>query len=268
MATQAARVTSDLWTIGAAATAQAFLAMAHGDLEGVIDAAAAVRATDRARPTGLLRRFDWRTLEIDALIGLGRLAEAETALAELEAVLPPAEPRSVLVAAARLRGDLAAAAGHPGAAAAAFQTAWRRAEGLPVPLALAQLEISDARRLRAAGQPQQAVARLRSARQRLITLGARPYLEICDRELAAAGAPTGPETTPALVGLTPAEQAVARLVAAGRSNRETAAELYVSVKTVEFHLGHIFGKLGIRSRKDLIARIGAAPPHPAGNLGS
>ena len=268
MATQAARVTTDLWTIGAAATAQAFLAMARGDLEGVIGAAAAVRATDRAQPAGLLRRFDWRTLEIDALIGLGRLAEAEVALAEMEAVLPPAEPPSVLVAAARLRGDLAAAAGHPAAAAAAFETAWRRAEGLPVPLALAQLEISDARRLRGAGQPQQAVARLRSARQRLIMLGARPYVEICDRELAAAGAPTGPETMPALVGLTPAEQAVARLVAAGRSNRETAAELYVSVKTVEFHLGHIFGKLGIRSRKDLIARIGAPPPHPAGNPGS
>ena len=267
LAAQAARATTDPWTIGAAATAQAFLAMARDDLEGVTGAAAAVRATDKAQLAGLLRRFDWWILEIDALIGLGRLGEAETALAEMEAVLPPAEPPSVLVAAARLRGDLAAAAGHP-AAAAAFETAWRRAEGLPVPLALAQLEISDARRLRAAGQPQQAVARLRSARQRLTSLGARPYVEICDRELAAAGAPAGTQTATVLVGLTPAEQAVARLVAAGRSNRETAAELYVSVKTVEFHLGHIFGKLGIRSRKDLIARIGAPPPHPAGNPGS
>ena len=78
-------------------------------------------------------------------------------------------------------------------------------------------------------------------------------MEICDRELAAAGAPAGTQTMP---GLTPAELAVARLVAAGRSNRESAAELYVSVKTVEFHPGHIFGKLGIRSRKDLIAPIG------------
>ncbi len=128
-----------------------------------------------------------------------------------------------------------------------------------------QLEISDARRLRGAGQPQSAAARLHSARQRLTSLGARPYVEICDRELAAAGAPTGTQTMPALAGLTPAELAVARLVAAGRSNRETAIELYVSVKTVEFHLGHIFGKLGIRSRKDL---IGVAPPHPAGNPGS
>jgi DNA-binding CsgD family transcriptional regulator len=268
MATQSARASGDPWTMGAAATAQAFLAMARGDLEDVIGAAAAVRATDRAQPVGLLRRFDWRSVEIDALIGLGRLAEAETTLAELEAALSPASPPSVLLAAARLRGDLAAAAGHQGAAAAAFQTAWHRAEGLQVPLALAQLEISDARRLRGAGQPQQAVTRLRSARQRLTSLGARPYVEICDRELAAVGAPTGTQTMPALPGLTPAELAVARLVAAGRSNRETAAELYVSVKTVEFHLGHIFGKLGIRSRKDLIARIGAPPPRPAGNPGS
>ena len=206
--------------------------------------------------------------EIDALIGLARPDEAEKALAELEA-LSPAGPPSALVAAARLRGDLAAAAGHQAAAAAAFQTAWHRAQGLRVPLELAQLEISDARRLRAAGQPQQAVAQLRSARQRLTTLGARPYLQACDRELAAAAAPAGPETAPGLPGLTPAEQAVARLVGTGRTNRQAAAELYVSVKTVEFHLRHIFGKLGIRSRKDLITRTSATlPPHPAGNLGS
>ena len=59
---------------------------------------------------------------------------------------------------------------------------------------------------------------------------------------------------------------MARLVAAGRSNKQAAAALHVSVKTVEFHLGHIFGKLGIRSRKDLIAHV-SAPPHPAENLG-
>ena len=76
------------------------------------------------------------------------------------------------------------------------------------------------------------------------------------------------QAMPALPGLTPAEQTVARLVAAGRSNRQTASELYVSVKTVEFHLGHIFDKLGIRSRKDLTARLGAPPPARARNLGA
>ena len=207
--------------------------------------------------------YNWRSLEIDALIGLGRLGQAEAALAELEVALSPAGPPSAMVAAARLRGDLASAAGDQAAAAAAFEAAWRRAQGLRMPLALAQLEISDARRLRAAGQPQTAVARLRSARQRLITLGARPCLQACDRELAAAGAPVEPETTPAFVGLTPAEQAVARLVATGRTNRQTAAELYVSVKTIESHLGHIYAKLGIQSRKDLITRISAPQPSSA-----
>ena len=263
MATEAGQATGAPRTIAAAAIAQAFAAMARGDPEGVTDAAAAVRAMGRAVVLSLLPH-DWRSLEIEALIGLGRLGQAETALAELEAALSRAGPATALVDAARLRGDLATSAGNQGAAAATFETAWRRAQGLRVPLALAQLEISDARRLRTAGQPQAAVARLRSARQRLITLGARPCLQACDRELAAAGAPAGPETVPAFVGLTPAEQSVARLVAAGRSNRQAAAELYVSVKTVEFHLGHIFGKLGIRSRKELITRIGAPTPQPAG----
>jgi len=98
-------------------------------------------------------------------------------------------------------------------------------------------------------------------RQCLIIFGARSYLQVCDRELAAAAAPVEPETIPAFVGLTAAEQAVARLVVTGHSNRQAAAELYVSVKTVESHLGHIFAKLGIRSRHDLITRIGAPESH-------
>jgi DNA-binding CsgD family transcriptional regulator len=256
MAAQAAQATGLPGAVVAAAIARASLAMVQGDLEDVISAAAAVRATGRAESHNL-GRYDWRPLEIDALISLGRLAQAETALAELETGLSPVGPPSAVVAAARLRGDLATAAGHDAAAAEAFETAWRRAQDLHMPLARAQLELSDGRRLRAAGQLRMAVTRLRAARRRLITLGAGPYLQACDRELAAAGAPAGAEPTPVLPGLTRAEQAVARLVAAGRSNRQTAAELYVSVKTVEFHLGHIFDKLGIRSRKDLVSRIGA-----------
>ena len=139
-----------------AATARAFLATARGDLEGVTDAVAAVRATGIAQG-GLISLDDWRCLEIAALIGRGQLGQAETALTELEAALAPAGPPSARMAAARLRGDLAVAAGQQAAAAEAFQTAWRRAKGLPEPLDLAQLEISDARRLRAADQPQAAV---------------------------------------------------------------------------------------------------------------
>ena len=262
MATEAAQAWGAPAGIIEAATARAFLATARGDLEGVTDAAAVVRATGIAE-YGLMSRDDWRSLEIPALIGQGHLGQAETALAELEAAVSPAGPPAALMTAARLRGDLATAAGNQAAAAEAFQTAWRRTQGLRAPLDLAQLEISDARRLRAAGQPHAAVARLRSARQRLSTLNAQPYLQACDRELAAA-APVEPENTPAFVGLTPAERAVARLVATGHSNRQTAAELYISVKTVESHLQHIFAKLGIQSRQDLITHIGA-PGRPSPN---
>ena len=60
--------------------------------EGVTGADAVVRATGRAEFLGLLSRDDWRSLEIDALIGQGCLGQAETALTELKAALSPAGP--------------------------------------------------------------------------------------------------------------------------------------------------------------------------------
>jgi DNA-binding CsgD family transcriptional regulator len=51
------------------------------------------------------------------------------------------------------------------------------------------------------------------------------------------------------------EHRVAHLVAAGLTNQQVAKEIYISVKTVEFHLGNIFAKLGINSRKDLAALV-------------
>ena len=59
-------------------------------------------------------------------------------------------------------------------------------------------------------------------------------------------------------GLTPQELRVAAIVAGGATNKEAAAALFLSVKTVEFHLGHVYRKLGIRSRTEL-ARIVDAP---------
>jgi DNA-binding CsgD family transcriptional regulator len=267
LATEAARGFGVPEPITAAATAQASLAIARGDLEGAVEAAAGVRATGQAEYLGRPGHYEWRSTEIDALIGLGRLSQAKAAQVEFENVLSRGGPASARVAAARLRGDLATAAGRLPDAEAAFESAWRHAEGLRVPLSFALLEISDARRLRAAGQAQRAVARLNSARQRLIKLAARPYLDRCDRELATSGAPVAHAEFPALPGLTPAELAVARLVATGRTNRQAAAELYISIKTVEFHLAHIFAKLGVRSRRELTARFGGPEPHLAQNQG-
>ncbi|HEY7009326.1 MAG TPA: LuxR C-terminal-related transcriptional regulator, partial [Jatrophihabitantaceae bacterium] len=74
-----------------------------------------------------------------------------------------------------------------------------------------------------------------------------------DELLARAGASTG-----TLTALTPTESQIADLVATGRSNREIAAELFVSVSTVEAHLTRIYRKLGLRRRTELTTWLHAA----------
>ena len=64
-----------------------------------------------------------------------------------------------------------------------------------------------------------------------------------------------PGGIPGPLQLTDRERDVAVLVAKGMTNREVAAELYVSPKAVDYHLGHIYGKLGITSRRDLRQRV-------------
>jgi len=236
-----------------AAMAGAELALARGDLEQVLSATAPARAMGRAEVPGVA---DWRPLEVEALIGLGRREDAGAALAELEAAVPAYGLASASMAAARLHGNLAVLRGDLAGAEESFAAAWQLAPGLALPFQLALLERDDGRRLRRAGDRPGAVMRLRQARDRLAALGAQPYVAVCERELQHCGAEIRPEQRPAW-NLTASELAVARLVSTGRSNREVAGELYVSVKAVEFHLGHVYDKIGIRSRKDLAARLAA-----------
>ena len=90
-----------------------------------------------------------------------------------------------------------------------------------------------------------------AARTRLASLSAQPYLERCDRELAACGHPQARLQPGPTAALTPQELTVARLVAAGRTNRQVAADLVVSVKTIEYHLSNAYAKLAVTSRTQL-----------------
>lgn len=141
----------------------------------------------------------------------------------------------------------------------AFAAAHRLAPRVPSPYAVALLELSDGRRLVEPGRRAEAQTVLSAARQRLAALGARPNLERCDALMHKAGAHRGLADARPTFGLTPTETVVAGLVATGRTNQQVAAELFVSVKAIEFHLTNIFAKLRIRSRRDVSAALEGGP---------
>ena len=119
----------------------------------------------------------------------------------------------------------------------------------------ALVNLDDGRRLRAIGNRPAAVARLESAHRVFSELGADPYVQSCATELAALEVPAAADSPATLLGLSRAELAVARLVATGLTNREVASQLYLSVKTVEYHLRNSYMKLEITSRRDLAALL-------------
>jgi DNA-binding CsgD family transcriptional regulator len=233
------------------AVAGASLASARGDPAGVLLATEPVRATGVASVGGQPGIFNWRAFEADALIGLGRLGDAETALTEFEAAIPLAGLASATMALARCHGNLAAASGNAAQSEAAFTHAHSFETEVPMPFEHALLSLDDGRRLRAAGNRPAAVAQLAKAHQLFSGLGADPYVQACATELAALQVTAATGSPAALLGLSRSELAVARLVATGLTNREVASELFVSVKTVEYHLRNSYIKLDITSRRAL-----------------
>jgi DNA-binding NarL/FixJ family response regulator len=97
----------------------------------------------------------------------------------------------------------------------------------------------------------EAVRQLERAYLTFEQLGAQPWTRRAAAELAVAGVSTVGRREPIHVRLTPQELRVALQVADGLSNQEVAARLFLSHKTVEVHLGHIYDKLGVRSRTSL-----------------
>jgi len=97
---------------------------------------------------------------------------------------------------------------------------------------------------------------LRSALHRFEGLGADPWSDRSVTELQATGETVQRRGTDPADQLTAQERQVAQLLAAGKTTRETAAALFLSPKTVEYHLRHVYSKLGIRSRSALTERLG------------
>ena len=192
---------------------------------------------------------------MDALIGLGRLDDAGAALSEFEAACPPGGLPSAALMLARGQGNLAVASGYTAQAEMAFTRARALEAEVPMPFEHGLLSLDDGRRLRAAGNRPAAVEQLEQAHRLFSGLGADPYVQGCATELAALQVTAATGSPAALLGLSRSELAVARLVATGLTNREVASELFVSVKTVEYHLRNSYIKLDITSRRALTALL-------------
>ena len=235
------------------ATFEAALELARGDPQAALGALGAVRASGRAEMFGRSSPLDWRLLEVEALLGLGELEAATRRLDELTEGRVRRSPPT-LIDQARLTALVAIARGDQDRAAQAFADGWRCLAGHKLPLLQAKLELAETKYFRITHQRSKAIDRLHSARSCLVGLMAAPYVELCDEELAQWGATTQSAGLRRELMLTASELPVARLVAKGRTNKEAATELYVSVKTVEHHLSNIYMKLGVRSRREL-ARV-------------
>jgi DNA-binding CsgD family transcriptional regulator len=135
------------------------------------------------------------------------------------------------------------------------------------PFHYARLKLEYGSWLRHHRQPAQSREHLRTARDILAAIGARAWRDRADTELRASGAL--PRASAANAGrfeqLTPQEQQIARMVLAGLSNKEIGEHLFMSHRTVGYHLYRMFPKLGITSRAELgvvVAEAGFSPPAP------
>jgi DNA-binding CsgD family transcriptional regulator/tetratricopeptide (TPR) repeat protein len=99
---------------------------------------------------------------------------------------------------------------------------------------------------------------LRVAHTMLSDMGMEAFAERARRELLATGETVRKRSVASLDELTPQEVQVARLAVGGQTNPEIAAQLFLSPRTVEWHLRKVFGKLGVGSRKELRGALSAA----------
>jgi DNA-binding CsgD family transcriptional regulator len=220
---------------------QALLALGHGRVE---EAASIYR---RALPLDApLKLYPQAADAIEAFLRAGHTADATSLLAEFTAQCEQARWPWALARSAHLQ-----ALAEP--ADDAFQRALGLQEEAAQPFPRARTQLAYGEWLRRAGRRIDARTQLRTALETFEQLGAEPWAEQASAELRATGERLRRRTTAALGELTPQELQVALVVAQGATNKEAAAQLYLSPKTIEKHLGSAYTKLGVRSRTELAA---------------
>ncbi len=179
----------------------------------------------------------------------GRPAVAAQAVERLERWAAATGADWAVPMALRCRGLLSDGA----EAVALFERSLRREGGAPAAGTSARTQLALGEALRRAGRRSDARVHLRAALATFEGLGIALWSARARDELRATGETIRTRDPGAAAALTPQERRIARFVAQGASNKEVASQLFLSPKTVEYHLGKVFQKLGVGSRSDLVA---------------
>jgi len=240
--------------------AEAWVRYARGDLELSLGdparAVAELRELEALLDVHELADVDLRPGPelVDALIRVGKQEEAESAAAAyLRAAQAKGQPWA-LARAARAEGLVA----H-GPADRAFAAAIEAHAATVDRFETARTMLAYGARLRREARRVDARVQLRSALDDFEDLGAARWAELTASELNATGETVRRRDADPLTALTPQELQVCLLLVEGRTTREAAAALFLSPKTVEYHLRKVYTKLGIRSRRELAEALSGAP---------
>jgi DNA-binding CsgD family transcriptional regulator len=249
-AQRAAELSLHVGLPSAAARAQHALglsALTSGRIEQAIEALEHCREVFADTPgLGL-----WRPDLIDAYLRAGRVDDAREFLLAFEREATRSGNVLMLMIVARCRATLT----DETHADEAFDEALSLCDGAQWPLDRARCHLAYGEQLRRRGQRAPSRIQLRSALEIFERIGAAAFAERARHELRATGETIRARTSEEPEQLTAQELQIALLVARGATNREAAASVFLSPKTVERHLSNAYRKLGVRSRSELARRL-------------
>jgi DNA-binding CsgD family transcriptional regulator len=204
--------------------------------------------------------FGWSLTElVEAAVRSGQPTRASDALQQLSETTRASGTNWALGTEARCRALLS----EDERAEQCYREAIGRLSRTRMRPAVARAHLLYGEWLRRDNRRRDARAQLRTAYDMLSAMGAEAFAERARRELLATGDTVRRRTVGTVSELTAQEVHIARLAVDGRTNMEIGAQLYLSVRTVEWHLGKVYTKLGVGSRRELrwaLASLGQADP--------
>ncbi len=217
---------------------------------GASDTDAAMRHLGRLRHPAMRRLAALDLLEAASRTG-GHANRSQTWVRELEQFALDTGAAWAAAIAAHGRA-LLAADGDTDDPEPHFLTAMAEHSRASRPVAQARTQLAYGEFLRRSRRRVDARAQLRTALDVFTEVGARPWADRARQELRASGETARKRDPSTALRLTPQERQIASLVSRGHSNADVAAQLFLSRRTVEFHLSNAYQKLGVGSRGDLV----------------